>query len=99
MDISSYLLAGFNELPKTSVTIGVSAVECVFNTSTHNDNKVLGGFEPDQEATLAIETSLLTNPKSLKGTTMTLDGESWRVVSVRYGQTITHLSLISTDKT
>lgn len=99
IDLTPYLLTGFNQLPKTSVTIGGSTIDCVFNTSTHNDQKVYGGFEPDMEATIAIQTSLLTNPKSLKGTTVTIEGESWRVLTVRYGVAITHLTLISTEKT
>lgn len=89
---------GFNVLPKTDVVIQGSTIPCVFNTSDFNDNNVLGGFEPDQVATLAIKTSLLTNPKTLKGKIVVIEGETWRVVTVVYGQTISHLKLISDNK-
>jgi hypothetical protein len=98
MDLSSYVLAGFDFLPKTNVTIGGKVVEALMDLSTHRDNKTLGGYEPDNEATLSIKTSLLTNPKSLKGTKLSIDGVEWRVASVRYGQTITHLTVVSKDK-
>lgn len=99
MNISSYLLAGFAILPKTDMTIGATTVECVFNQSTHRDDKAFGGFEPSDEATVSVKTSLLTNPKTLKGTTVTIESAVWRIISVTYGQSITHLGLISADKT
>lgn len=89
---------GFNILPKTDTIILGSTIPCVFNTSDHNDNNVLGGMEPDNIATLAIKTSLLTNPKSLKGKTVTIEGDTWRVLTVTYGQTITHLKVIAEHK-
>jgi hypothetical protein len=99
MDLSPFILAGFALLPKVDATIGASTVEAVFNQSTHRDNKTFGGFEPDNEASLSIQTSLLTNPKSLKGGTITIDGEPWRVTVVRYGAAICHFTLVSPDKT
>lgn len=99
MDISAYLLQGFNILPKINVIINSVTIEAVIDTSTHRDNKTYGGFEPDQECVLAIQTSLLTNPKSLKGKEITINNEKWRILNIRYGASICHLTCVSTDKT
>lgn len=98
MDLSFFLLQGFDILPKTVVTINGSSVECVFNQSTHRDNKTDGGYEPDNETTIAVVTSNLTNPRALKGKIVVMDSLQWRVLRVRYGAAITHLDLVSVDK-
>lgn len=98
MDISSHLLIGFRLLPKITATVNGVDVDAVFNQSTHRDNKTLGGYEADNEAVIAIETSLLTNPFALKGKYCIIDSVTWRIVLIKYGSTITHLTIVSTDK-
>lgn len=100
MDLSPYLLSGFRILPKIDVTFPdvTDPIPALFNQSDHNDSNVLGGFEPDNQAILAIETTLLTTPKSLKGKVLTIGTEKWRVITVKFGQTITHLTIISDNK-
>jgi hypothetical protein len=98
MDLSSYLLQGFNILPKITVSINGTDVEAVFNQSTHRDNKTLGGYEPDNEATIVVATKNLSSPRALKGKIVVMDSLQWRVIKVRYGVTVTHLDLISVDK-
>lgn len=98
MDLSFFLLQGFDVLPKTLVTVNGSSVECVFNQSTHTHNKVDGGYELDDTATIAIATKNLSNPRALKGKIVVIDSLQWRVIAVSYGAVITHLSLIAADK-
>jgi hypothetical protein len=98
MNIDEYLLQGFNILPQTSGTVNSVDVTGVFNQSTHVDNKVLGGYGPQDEAVYSIRTSLLTNPKTLKGKVCNVSGQNWRIMSVRYGDTITHLTLVSVEQ-
>lgn len=98
MDLSPYINSGFSILANASVIIGGNTLSCIFDTSTHNANKSLGGFAPDNEATVSIKTSDLTNPKSLKGSTLILNGSAWRIESVRYGVTVTTLMLVAEDK-
>jgi hypothetical protein len=95
MNIDSYILAGYALLPKTIAIVDGVSVECVFNQSMHRDDNVLGGFEPDNEAVISIKTSLLTNPKALKGKLVVVTDTTYRVLTVRYGQIVTHLTIIS----
>lgn len=99
VDLSQYLLAGFSVLPKTTVTVDSVEVECVFNQSDHNDNNVLGGYEPENQATIAIKTSLLTSPRTLKGKIVIIDDSNWRVLNVKYGASVTHLTVIAASHT
>lgn len=98
IDISSYLLAGFSVLPTIKITIDEVDIDCLFNQSDHNDSKTYGGFEPDNSAVVSIKTSLLTNPKEMKGKVVTIDEEEWRVIKVRYGASVTHLTIMSKHK-
>ena len=98
MDLSAYLLQGFNILPKINAIVNGTTVEAVFNQSTHVDNKVAGGYEPDNLAVLAIKTSLLTSPRALKGKIVFIFNVNWRVLNVQYGDIITHLTVVSDDK-
>ena len=98
MDISAYLLQGFEILPQTAATVNSVAVTGVFNQSSHRDEKMLGGYGPQEEAVFSIRTSLLTNPKTLKGKICNVSGQNWRIMQVRYGDTITHLTLVSIEQ-
>lgn len=99
MDLSSYILEGFSLLPKKTVTInGIANIPALFNQTVHRDNKTLGGYEPDNDGIIMVETSYLTSPKLLKGKIVIMDSENWRIVSVRYGDTVTSLTLQSPDK-
>jgi hypothetical protein len=98
MDISQYLLQGFEILPQTAATVNSVAVTGVFNQSSHRDEKMLGGYGPQDEAVFSVKTSLLTNPKQLKGKICVVSGQSWRIMQVRYGDTITHLTLVSIEQ-
>jgi hypothetical protein len=98
MDIESYLLQGFTLLPQTSATVDGVSVQGVFNQSSHRDEKMLGGFGPQDEAVYSVKTSLLTNPTSLKGKLVVLNSRTWRIMQVRYGQTISHLTIVSPDQ-
>jgi hypothetical protein len=99
MDISQYLLQGFNILPQTSATVNGVAVSGVFNQSSHRDEKMLGGYGPQDEAVYSVKQSLLpTNPSSLKGKIVVLNDRNWRIMSVRFGQTITHLTIVSPEQ-
>ena len=95
--LSAHILKGFAVLPKKTVTVNGTDVECIFNLSSHLDNKILGGYEPDKTATIMVKTSLLTNPRSLKGKIVVIDALNWRVYSVAYGEIITTIQLISDD--
>ena len=48
MDISNEILAGYDFLPKTPATIDGVKVDVLFNMGNFRDNKVLGGYEPDE---------------------------------------------------
>lgn len=98
MDIAAFLLQGFEILPQTSGTVNGVSVKGVFNQSSHRDEKMLGGYGPQDEAIYSVKTSLLTNPKQLKGKICNVSGQNWRVMQVRYGDTITHLTLVSVDQ-
>ena len=98
MDLSSFITAGFNILPKTSVVVNGTTVECLFNQSDHNDSNVLGGFEPDNQAVLSIKTELLSNPRALKGKIVSLNQSNWRVMNVKFGNIITHLTVVADNK-
>jgi hypothetical protein len=99
MDLSSYILEGFEILPKKLVSInGVSDIPVIFNQSNHRDNKTLGGYEPDNDGIIMVQTSYLTAPKQLKGKIVIMDSENWRIVTVRYGESVTSLTLQSVDK-
>lgn len=98
MDISAYLLQGFEILPQTAATVNSVAVTGVFNQSSHRDEKMLGGYGPQDEAVYSVKTSLLLNPTSLKGKLVVLNGRNWRVMQVRYGDTITHLTIVSPEQ-
>ena len=98
MNLSSYILAGLNILPKANVIINGSTVEALINQSSHNDNKTGGGFEPTNSCIITVKTSLLTSPKTLNGKIVKIDGINWRISSVNYGDAVTHLSLISDDQ-
>lgn len=96
MNLSNYLLAGFSILPKVPVTIGGRTVDALFNDSTHADNKEFGGQVPDEQAIISIATSFFaTHPKTLKGSLLYIGGAAWRVESVRYGATVTHLTIVN----
>ncbi len=97
MNIDSYILTGFAILPKTSVVVDGVAMECVFNQSNHADDNVFGGFESDVQITLAIETSLLTNPRQLKGKLVVINDETYRVSDIKFGAIITHLTCLSNN--
>lgn len=97
MDLTQYILQGLSILPKKTAVINSQTVQVLFNQSSHRDNKVLGGYEPDNSVTIYVETSLITNPKSLKGVSITIDDEPFRIVLVRYGQYVTHFECISVD--
>ena len=98
IDLGAHLLQGFNITPKTEATINGVVVKAVFNQSNHLDDKALGGYIPQDEAVLSVATSNLTNPKSLKGKLCSVSGQSWRIMSVRYGEYITHLTIVSVEK-
>jgi hypothetical protein len=99
MDIENYLLQGFNILPQTLATVNGVAVSGVFNQSSHRDEKLLGGFGPTDEAVFSVKQSLLpTDSTSLKGKIVVLNNRSWRIMQVRYGQTITHLTITSPEQ-
>lgn len=98
MNLSSYILAGLNILPKTNVIINGSTVEALINQSSHNDNKTFGGFSPDNLMVITVKTSLLTSPKTLKGKLCVYDYSNWRITTVNYGESVTHLTMISDDK-
>jgi len=98
MNLTPYLLAGFIELPKISVIIGNVAIECVKNQSIHRDSKTFGGFEPLDEITISFKTSDISNPRALKGSTLTVESVNYRVDEVTLGSTLTRLSLVSIDK-
>lgn len=98
MDLTKYILAGYSRLPKKKVVINSVEVAALYNTSTHRDNKTLGGYEPDNDGTLFIETSLLTNPKELKGELLQMDSKDWRIITVTYGDIVTSLTIQSPDK-
>jgi non-homologous end joining protein Ku len=98
MDITDEIISGFDYLPKTTSTINNKAVDVLFNQSVHRDNKTLGGYELDNESIVYVKTKDLTNPLSLKGKTMTLNSQEWRIISIRTGGYITHLTVISVDK-
>lgn len=98
MDLTQYILAGFDHLPKKTISLSGVEIPALFNQSSHRDNKTLGGYEPDNESVLYIETSLLTNPRSLKGQLITMDGEQWRIISIRAGDIITYFTIISPDR-
>lgn len=98
IDINNYLLAGFSVLPKVKITIDDVEIDCLFNQSEHIDIKAYGGHESINSAVVSIKTSLLTNPKQMKGKVVTIDEEEWRIDNIRYGASVTHLSLIPKHK-
>ena len=99
MDLSNYILQGFKILPKITVSVnGGQIIDALLDTTTHRDEKSFGGFEPNQQAWVSIETRYLNSPKTLQGKIVVMNSESWRIRSIRYGDSITTLELISTDK-
>jgi len=98
MNLSIFIQTGFDLLPKTEVVIDGKTIKGLMDLSTHRDNKTLGGFEPDNEAIISFKTKDLTNPKELKGKKLSIDGVEWRVLFVRFGKDITHLTIVSKDK-
>ncbi len=45
-----------------------------------------------------VKTSLLPNPNNLVGTVLLMDGESWRVISIKNGDIVTTLQIVSAQK-
>lgn len=99
-DYLENLLLGWDYLDKTTAVIygNTKPIDVIFNQSTHRDNKVYGGYSPDNDAIIYAKTSDLVNPKALKGKAVTIDSNSYRVVSVNYGKYITHIVVNSPDK-
>ena len=96
--MTDFLDIGFDILTNATAVIQGSNVEGIFNTAKFRDNKVLGGYEPDIDFSFLARTGDLTNPKSLKGVQITVDGDTLRIVTVEYGAIITKLYCQSVDK-
>lgn len=97
MDITNFILQGFQNLPLITVSINNVNLECIFNQSNHLDDKTFGGYSPSVDFTVMFRTSDLQNPKSLKGKILTKGTETYRIISVRYGEILTSLNCISED--
>ena len=98
MDLSNNILLGFDVLVNATATVGSTSVPCIYNQSVTRDNKVIGGYEPDDEVTVLVKTSGFENPKSCKGLHMTVDGNEYRIVQVAFGQYVTRFSCQSLNK-
>jgi hypothetical protein len=98
MEISDDILEGFDYLPKTPAVIDGTDVDVLFNMGNFRDNKVLGGYEPDENFIVFFKTSEVPNVKALKGKPVVLKDNDLRVVNVRYGAIIKHLEGQSINK-
>jgi hypothetical protein len=95
MDLTPYLLLAFDVYPKVSVIISGVTVEAIFKTSSHKDTKTWGGLTDTlTDTSIMVKTSDLTNPKELKGNVINLNGTSYRVASVTYGEGVCTLFLV-----
>lgn len=103
MVISTYLLKGFDVLPKEDITINSVVIDGVYNQLTHRDNKIFGGFEPDDQALVYVRTQdvyveNLYDIKDLIGTRVTFRDKVWRIIDIKVGDAISHFTIISTNK-
>ncbi len=98
MDLSRFILKGFSHLPTKSVSLSGSTFGAVYNQTTRLDRKTYGGFVDDYDTTIMVKTSLLPNPNNLVGTVLLMDGESWRVISIKNGDIVTTLQIVSAQK-
>lgn len=98
MDISSYILAGFDYLPKITATVDGTDMPVLFNQMSLNDSKELGGFVNDADFGVFLKTSLIDNAEDLKGKLITVSGTNYRIVTVKYGDTVSALYVQSVNK-
>ena len=98
MDISSYLLLGFNILPKMNITFDGKSLEVLYNQASRNDTKHFGGLLDEYDATLTAKTSHITSPKNMIGKTLIMAGETFRIISIKHGDTITSFNIVSAKK-
>jgi len=74
-------------------------VEGIYNTSTHDDNKILGGYEQEDTITLLFRAKdMPENPRSLIGQTVYIDGVEWRVVKITDGKAAIGIQFIDPNK-
>lgn len=98
MDISNYILAGYDYLPKITANVDGTDMPVLFNQMSLNDSKELGGFVSDAEFGVFVKTSLLDNAEALKGKLMTVNGTNYRIVIVKYGDIVSALYVQSVNK-
>ena len=96
--MSNYIDQGFEILVNAQAIILGETIDGIFNTSKHRDNKILGGYEPDDDFVFMARTSDLTNPKSLKGVIIQINSQNYRIVSIEYGEMSTKLYSQSQNK-
>ena len=101
MDLTPYLLQGFEVLKNTTVTIsGYNAIDCVFDNNNLGHDKQLNFLE-DQQIPVIVRSSDVANPKKQvigKRCVLALDGETYRIDSIRIGQATSFLYLNSKDR-
>lgn len=98
MDISNYILAGFDYLPKITANVDGTDMSVLFNQVSWNDTKELGGFVNEADFGVFVKTSLLDNAEALKGKLVTVNGRNYRIVTVKYGDIVSALYVQSTNK-
>jgi hypothetical protein len=102
MDLTPYLLQGFNVLKNTTVTISGYAVamDAIFDNNNLAHDKQLTFLE-DEQIPVIVKTLDLKQPyKDVIGKkcVLALDGETYRIDSIRTGQATSFLYLNSKDK-
>lgn len=101
MNLDNYLLAGFNVMANTTITIsGFSSIPCIFdgNAMNHEKNRL---YVEDFDAPIIVKTSdLPANHKSVIGklATLSLDSKVYRIDRLRVGGATTYLYLNSKNK-
>lgn len=98
MNLNNHLLAGFNVMANTTVTIsGYSSIDCIFDNSGQAYKKDML-FVSDFETPIIVKTTdLPVSHKAVIGKIATLDGSQYRIERIKVGSATTFLFLNSKD--
>jgi len=97
MNLTSYLLAGFNILINNQVTISGTAIDCIFDHIQITNGRNYGP-QMEDVCSVTVKTSDLEFPRNYLKKIVIIDGQTFEVIGISKGNATTILSLVTTNK-